>query len=100
MKPYTVCKAPLIVDFGIVHVKNRVMKKLFIFNDSLLDGRFKIINLPFQNKKYFGAQTVTKLERENLDKLDEPSVFSFDITRGVVKRDSTKFCCIPESVHF
>lgn len=76
------------------------MEKLLIFNDSKVDGRFKIINKPFQDKLYFGAQTKTRLELENIDKVDDPSVFSFDITQGVVERDSTKFNCIPDSVHF
>lgn len=68
------------LDFGLLHIDDSKTKALWLTNKSPVPARWKISYVPFPQKDYYGANTITKLEKENLEKVDDPEVFSFDVS--------------------
>ena len=68
------------LDFGIVHIKNDKERPLFLYNWSKVPGAWKINYVKFPVKKLSGLETITKLEIEDSEKVDDPSVFNFSIS--------------------
>jgi len=54
-----------LIDFGLVHVDDYKIITIYITNKSYVPGYWKMMYIPFPEKKYHGAATVTKLEKEN-----------------------------------
>ena len=69
-----------LIDFGLVHVDDYKIITIYITNKSYVPGYWKMMYIPFPEKKYHGAATVTKLEKENQEKVDDPDVFNFDVS--------------------
>lgn len=71
---------PPTLDFGLLHIDDDKTLNIWLCNKSPVPAHWKIVYVPFPQKDYYGASTVTALEKENLDKLDDPEVFSFDVS--------------------
>lgn len=48
------------IDFGLVHVDDHKIITVYLTNKSYVPGYWKIMYLPFPEKKYYGAATITK----------------------------------------
>lgn len=68
------------IDFGLVHTSNHKIISVWLVNKSIVPAEWKVMYVPFPEKTYYGAKTVTKLENENLEKVDDPEVFNFHQT--------------------
>ena len=53
-------------------------------NDTQVDTNWVINNVKFIPKKTYGVGTVTIEEKEDMDMSDDPSVFNFDVSSGVI----------------
>jgi hypothetical protein len=71
---------PPTMDFGMIHIDDETTQHIWLCNKSPVPAQWKIVYVPFPQKDYYGACTTTKLEKENLEKVDDPEVFSFDIS--------------------
>ena len=71
---------PPTLDFGLLHIDDSQVMNVWLTNKSPVPAKWKIVYVPFPQKDYYGANTTTKTEKENLDKVDDPEVFSFDIS--------------------
>lgn len=77
-KGFEPCDEETVIDFGLVHTSDQVMITFWLSNKSIVPAEWKIYYVPFPEKTYFGAATVTKLEKENIEKTDDPDVFIFN----------------------
>ena len=80
VKGFEPCIEEVTIDMGLVHITDKVIKTIWLANKSIVPASWKILYCPFPEKTYFGAATVTVLEKENLEKVDDPSVFNFNRT--------------------
>ena len=71
---------PPTLDFGMIHIDDETTQHIWLCNKSPVPAQWKIVYVPFPEKDYYGANTTTKLEKENLEKVDDPEVFSFDVS--------------------
>lgn len=71
---------PPTLDFGLLHIDDEKILTIWLCNKSPVPAQWKIVYVPFQQKDYFGAATTTKLEKENLEKVDDPEVFNFEVS--------------------
>jgi len=53
------------IDFALVHVDDHKIITVYMTNKSYVPAYWKIMYIPFPEKKYHGACTITKEEREN-----------------------------------
>ena len=72
------CGADHTIDFGLVHTSDHLIKTVWLVNKSRVPAEWNVVYVPFKEKTYFGAETVTKLEKENVEKVDNQQVFSFN----------------------
>lgn len=71
---------PPTLDFGLLHIDDERLQTIWLCNKSPVPAQWKIVYVPFPQKDYYGAATVTKLEKENQEKVDDPEVFEFEVT--------------------
>ena len=74
------CGNENVIDFGRVHTSDHKIVTVWLANKSTVPAEWSIVYVPFPEKGYYGAKTVTKLEKENLKKVDNPDVFNFQQT--------------------
>lgn len=82
-------------DFGTVHIKNYKTLSLFLVNKTKVPGKWKLLYVKFPQKGLVGFATKTKLEFENEIKTDDPTVFEFSRTDGVISGPSIPMNCVP-----
>lgn len=82
-------------DFGTVHINNFKTLSVFLSNKTKVPGKWKLLYVKFLQKKLIGYATKTKLEFENEVKTDDPTVFEFSKTDGVVCGPSIPLNCVP-----
>jgi len=66
------------IDFGVVNVESTKKAFIYIINETEIETKCNIMHYYYQNKKVYGEKTKTKSEQEDIDKIDDPSVFLFD----------------------
>ena len=54
-----------LIDFGLCHTNECTILKLWISNKSYVPAHWKIVYVPYPDKKYHGAATVTREEKED-----------------------------------
>lgn len=86
-----------IQDFGIVHINNRKTISVFLSNKSKVPAQWKLNNIKIKSYKNISNLTQTFMERENEEKLDDPDVFEFSITKGVIYGPSVPVRCMPDT---
>ena len=72
------------IDFGYVNCSSTKVQPIYLMNDTEVDTNWTINYVKFIPKKNYGAGTVTKEEKEDLDMCDDSSVFNFEISSGVI----------------
>ena len=72
------------VDFGYVNCASKKIIKMFLMDETEVDTNWKITYEKFVSPKIYGHGTVTTEEREDINMNDDPSVFNFDISDGVI----------------
>ena len=82
-------------DFGLVHIKNYKTLSLFLSNQTKVPGKWKLLYAKFPQKGVVGWATKTKLEFENEVKNDDPTVFEFSKTEGVLNGPSIPLNYVP-----
>jgi len=89
-----------IIDFGVSHINNFVQKTIFLANVSKVPGKWKINYVKYPSKKVLGLATVTKMDLEDVKKTDDPEVFEFSITEGVIGGKTVAVNKVPEGRAF
>ena len=72
------------VDFGYVNCASKKIIKMFLMDETEVDTNWKITYEKFLHPKIYGHGTVTTEEKEDINMNDDPSVFNFDISDGVI----------------
>lgn len=67
-------------DFGECHIRNKITHSFFLSNRSHVPANWSLSHVSFPKKEYHGHATVTILEKEDLEKTDEQSVWEFSVT--------------------
>ncbi|CAG9311669.1 unnamed protein product [Blepharisma stoltei] len=75
-------------DFGIVNIQFSKKLSLFLSNVSPVDAKWRLNYVQYPKKKNTGWKTMTKQEKEDDTILDDPEVFQFSISEGVLKGPS------------
>ena len=82
-------------NFGTVHIKNYRTLNIFMLNKTKVPGKWKLLNVKFPQKQLIGFATKTKLEFENEAKTDDPTVFEFSKTEGVISGPTIPMNSVP-----
>ncbi len=72
------------IDFGHVNCASMKIEPIYLMNDTQVDTNWVINYVKFIPKKTYGVGTITIEEKEDMDMCDDPSVFNFDISNGVI----------------
>jgi hypothetical protein len=73
-------EGPNIVDFGKVNVESERRSFIWILNETEVDTKCQIFHYNFLGKKVYGYKTISHSEQEDIDKVDDPSVFTIETT--------------------
>ncbi|CEM37616.1 unnamed protein product [Vitrella brassicaformis CCMP3155] len=75
-----------VVDFGFVHVGGKVEKRRWVelYNANSVPAAWRLFHVARQHKQIISEVTKTLKEREDEGSQDDPSVFVFSLTEGVV----------------
>lgn len=82
-------------DFGLVHIKNHKTIAIYLSNITKVPGKWKLLYVKFPQKKLTGFATKTNLEFENELKNDDPTVFEFSSTEGLIYGPSVPLNSVP-----
>lgn len=72
------------IDFGHVNCASMKIEPIYLMNDTQVDTNWVINYVKFIPKKTYGVGTITIEEKEDMDMCDDPSVFNFDVSNGVI----------------
>lgn len=85
-----------VIDFGYVSCESFKRMSLFIINQTEVETKWSIYAVKPKQKNYFGHGTMTKDEKEDIEKTDDPDVFIFNVTSGVINGPSNQLIDIPK----
>lgn len=88
-------EGPNFVYFGYVNCESQRKHSLFLTNETEVETKWSINYIKFTPKKTYGHGTITKEEKEDLEKTDDPDVFHFSITQGLIPGPSHQLTSIP-----
>ena len=90
------------IDFGYVNCASKKIQYLYLMNETDVDTNWKITYVNLVLKKVYGYGTITKGEEEDLEikkdptkNGDDPSVFNFDISEGMIYGPSDMLIDLP-----
>ena len=83
------------IDFGYVNCASKKIQNLYLMNETDVDTNWKINYVKFVPKAVYGYGTITKGEKEDMEMLDDPSVFNFDVSEGVIYGPSDMLIDLP-----
>ena len=72
------------IDFGYVNCASMKIEPIYLMNDTQVDTNWVINYVKFIPRKTYGVGTITIEEKEDMDMCDDPSVFNFDVSSGVI----------------
>jgi hypothetical protein len=72
------------IDFGYVNCSSTKIQPIYLMNDTEVDTNWTINYVKFIPNKSYGVGTITIEEKEDMDMCDDSSVFSFEISSGVI----------------
>ena len=84
------------LNFGKVHVDKFRTIRVYLTNVTEVSARWSLNYVKFPKKKTIGHKTITEWEEENLAKTDDPDVFEFSETDGILKGPSVALRLAPE----
>lgn len=73
-------KVEEIQEFGVVHINNAKVKSIYLSNPTKVPAKWKLNYVKYPTKKTVSDATLTKMEKEDLEKTDDPSVWEFALT--------------------
>ena len=85
-----------VIDFGYVNCESSKRMSIFIMNETEVETKWSIYSLKSKPKNYYGYGTLTKDEKEDMEKNDDPDVFIFNLTSGIVQGPSNQLIDIPK----
>lgn len=53
---------------------------MYLKNETKVTAKWSLNYVKIPAKSFLGHRTITRLEKENIDKMDEQSVFAFSVT--------------------
>lgn len=83
------------VNFGYVNCASRKIVNMFLMNETEVDTNWKINYVKFVPKAVYGYGTITKDELEDQNMSDDPSVFDFDLSEGMIYGPSNMLIDLP-----
>jgi hypothetical protein len=86
------------LDFGIVNVERNRLTHIYLSNETVVTAKWMLNYVKFPKKQTIGHSTTTPWEIENLEKTDEPDVFEFSVTSGLLKGKSLPLRKVPEGL--
>lgn len=98
-KPSKNGKAMDELDFGTVHIDKSRTIRLYLSNITDVNGRWRLNYVTFPKKATVGYSTTTAWEMENMQKQDDPDVFEFSMTEGILKGKSLPLRKLPEGLN-
>lgn len=87
-----------IVEFGIVHIKSKETKFFFLTNDQELPAHWKISHVKNVFKKLTNLHLKTKQDLENINSIDDASVFDFSVSEGTLTGPSIPVKSFPSTL--
>lgn len=84
-----------IIDFGAVNCESYKKSVIYIKNETDVNSDWSIKYHKPIPKKYHGYGIITKAEQEDIEMLDDPDVFLFSLTNGVIPGPSLPLMNIP-----
>jgi hypothetical protein len=84
-----------LVDFGSVNCESFKKSSIFIKNETDVYSDWSINYHKFSIKSLHGYGTTTKNEKEDLEMTDDPDVFLFSLTNGIIPGPSLPLINIP-----
>jgi len=87
------------LDFGTVHIDKSRTIRLYLSNITDVNGRWRLNYVTFPKKATVGYSTTTAWEMENMQKQDDPDVFEFSVTEGILKGKSLPLRKLPEGLN-
>lgn len=91
-------KAELELDFGTTHIEKPKRQTLYLSNQTEVLANWSLHYIKFQKKETLGHRTVTALERENIEKTDDPEVFEFVTSGGYLEGPSIPLKLTPDGL--
>lgn len=88
-------ESPNFVDFGSVNCESYKKSCIYIKNETDVYSDWSINYHKFTIKTLHGHGTTTKDEREDLEMCDDPDVFLFSLTNGIIPGPSLPLINIP-----
>jgi hypothetical protein len=77
--------------------KNRTIH-LYLSNETDVTAKWSLNYVKFPKKSTIGHNTTSPWEVENMEKTDDPEVFEFNITNGILKGKSLPLRKVPEGL--
>ena len=83
-------------DFGLIHVKNFVHLTLYLGNSTPIPASWHLLHFKTLKKNMnLSKLTRTQLEFEEDRKSDEPEVFEFSLSDGILMGPTVPISCVP-----
>lgn len=83
-------------DFGLIHVKNTVQQTLYLGNSTPIPAKWHLLHFTTMKKNMnLSKLTKTQLEFEEDRKTDEPDVFEFSLSEGILMGPTVPISCVP-----
>lgn len=86
------------LDFGLVNVEKNRTIHLYLSNETDVTAKWSLNYVKFPKKSTIGHNTTSPWELENMEKTDDPEVFEFNITSGILKGKSLPLRKVPEGL--
>lgn len=90
-------ESPNFVDFGFTNCESYKKYSIFIKNETEVESKWTINYIKFTGKKIYGHGTITKDEKEDIEKTDDPDVFQFSVSNGIIYGPSDALINVPLS---
>lgn len=86
------------IEFPICNVDRTRRIKIFLSNITEVSANWSLGYVKFPKKQTISKYTTTQWEEENLEKVDDPDVFEFQLTQGSLKGKSLPLRKMPEGL--
>ncbi|MCQ2816949.1 MAG: hypothetical protein MJ252_06765 [archaeon] len=72
------------INFGYVNCASKKIEEIYLMDETEVPTNWKISFVKFIPKTVYGYGTMTEKEKEDQNMLEDPSVFNFEMTEGVI----------------
>lgn len=85
-----------IINFGLVNVESYSENRLFLVSETDVETDWKINYNQYSKKSIYGYGTTTIEEKEDIEMIDDPLVFTFDKVSGFISGPSNLLTGMPK----